>query len=224
MVVFEQGTPNKKLYRTFTIKSVNGQDDVASMEEVLDRRFRRWALASEEARKPGGKLDAAFGRLPDLLIVDGGKGQLGKAVQVLERHGLLERMRVAGLAKGHEELYLPGRVESLALERRSEGLYLIQRIRDEAHRFALGQHRVQRARAGIASQLDAIAGVGPRRRKALLAAFGDLDRIRGAALDDLISVQGISRDLAERSRPSSRGTHAQAWIVDDDDEMSQAVN
>ncbi len=198
MVVFEQGTPNKKLYRKFTIKSVHGQDDFASMEEVLDRRFRRWALASEEARKPGGKLDAAFGRLPDLLIVDGGKGQLGKAVQVLERHGLLERVRVAGLAKGHEELYLPGRVESLALERRSEGLYLIQRIRDEAHRFALGQHRVQRARAGIASQLDAIAGVGPRRRKALLAAFGDLDRIRGAALDDLMSVQGISRDLAER--------------------------
>jgi excinuclease ABC subunit C len=198
MVVFEQGSPSKKLYRKFTIKSVHGQDDFASMEEVLDRRFRRWALASEEARKPGGKLDAAFGRLPDLLIVDGGKGQLGKAMQVLERHGLLERMRVAGLAKGHEELYLPGRVESLALERRSEGLYLIQRIRDEAHRFALGQHRVQRARAGIASQLDAIAGVGPRRRKALLAAFGDLDRIRGAALDDLMSVQGISRDLAER--------------------------
>ncbi len=168
MVVFEQGAPNKKLYRKFTIKSVHGQDDFASMEEVLDRRFRRWALASEEARKPGGKLDAAFGRLPDLLIVDGGKGQLGKAVQVLERHGLLERVRVAGLAKGHEELYLPGRVESLALERRSEGLYLIQRIRDEAHRFALGQHRVRRARAGIASQLDAIAGVGPRRRKALL--------------------------------------------------------
>ncbi len=137
MVVFEQGAPNKKHYRKFTIKSVQGQDDFASMEEVLDRRFRRWALASEEARKPGGKLDAAFGRLPDLLIVDGGKGQLGKAVQVLERHGLLERVRVAGLAKGHEELYLPGRVESLALERRSEGLYLIQRIRDEAHRFAL---------------------------------------------------------------------------------------
>ena len=198
MVVFEQGAPSKKLYRKFTIKSVHGQDDFASMEEVLDRRFRRWTLASEEARKPGGKLDAAFGRLPDLLIVDGGKGQLGRAVQVLERHGLREGVHLAGLAKGHEELYLPGRTESLALDRRSEGLYLIQRIRDEAHRFALGQHRVQRARAGIASQLDAIAGIGPRRRKALLAAFGDLDRIRGAALDDLMGVQGISRDLAER--------------------------
>ena len=111
MVVFEQGAPSKKLYRKFTIKSVHGQDDFASMEEVLERRFHRWTLASEEARKPGGKLDAAFGRLPDLLIVDGGKGQLGRAVQVLERHGLRERVRLAGLAKGHEELYLPGRIE-----------------------------------------------------------------------------------------------------------------
>ena len=92
MVVFEQGAPNKKLYRKFTIKSVRGQDDFASMEEVLDRRFHRWSLAAEEARKPGGKLDAAFGRLPDLLIVDGGKGQLGRAVQVLESHGLSGRV------------------------------------------------------------------------------------------------------------------------------------
>jgi excinuclease ABC subunit C len=167
-----------------------------ALEEVLDRRFKRWSLASEEVRKPGGKLDAAFGRLPDLLIVDGGKGQMGRAVQVLENHGL--SVRVAGLAKGHEELYLPGREESLVLERRSEGLYLIQRIRDEAHRFALGQHRVQRAKAGVASQLDAIAGIGPRRRKALLAVFGDLNRIRGASVGDLTSVQGITRDLAER--------------------------
>ncbi len=198
MVVFEQGAPSKKLYRKFTIKSVHGQDDFASMEEVLDRRFHRWTLAGEEARKPGGKLDPAFGRLPDLLIVDGGKGQLGRAVQVLENHGLSGRVRLAGLAKGHEELYLPGRADSLVLERRSEGLYLIQRIRDEAHRFALGQHRAQRTKAGIASQLDAIPGIGPQRRKALLRTFGDLDRIRSAALDDLMGIQGITRDLAER--------------------------
>jgi len=198
MVVFEQGAPSKKLYRKFTIKSVHGQDDFASMEEVLDRRFHRWTLAGEEARKPGGKLDPAFGRLPDLLIVDGGKGQLGRAMQVLERHGLTGQVCLAGLAKGHEELYLPGRADSLVLERRSEGLYLIQRIRDEAHRFALGQHRAQRTKAGIASQLDAILGIGPQRRKALLRAFGDLDRIRSAALDDLMGIQGITRDLAER--------------------------
>ena len=198
MVVFEQGAPSKKLYRKFTIKSVHGQDDFASMEEVLDRRFHRWTLAGEEARRPGGKLDPAFGRLPDLLIVDGGKGQLGRAMQVLERHGLTGQVRLAGLAKGHEELYVPGRSDSLVLERRSEGLYLIQRIRDEAHRFALGQHRAQRTKAGIASQLDAIPGIGPQRRKALLQTFGDLDRIRSAGLDDLMGVQGITRDLAER--------------------------
>jgi excinuclease ABC subunit C len=198
MVVFEQGSPSKKLYRKFTIKSVHGQDDFASMEEVLERRFQRWTLAGEEAHKPGGKLDQAFGRLPDLLIVDGGKGQLGRAMQVLERHGLTGRVRMAGLAKGHEELYVPGRSDSLVLERRSEGLYLIQRIRDEAHRFALGQHRAQRSKAGIASQLDAIPGIGPQRRKALLQTFGDLDRIRSAGLNDLMGVQGISRDLAER--------------------------
>lgn len=198
MVVFEQGVPNKKLYRKFTIRSVRGQDDFASMEEVLERRFHRWSVAVEEARKPGGKLDVAFGRLPDLLIVDGGKGQLGRAVQVIEKHGLSGRLRVAGLAKSHEELYLPGRDESLVLERRSEGLYLVQRIRDEAHRLALAQHRVQRARAGVASQLDAIAGVGPRRRKALLAAFGDVGRIRDASIEQLTGVQGISRELAER--------------------------
>jgi excinuclease ABC subunit C len=198
MVVFEQGAPNKKLYRKFTIKSVRGQDDFASMEEVLERRFNRWSLATEEARKPGGKLDPAFGRLPDLLIVDGGKGQLGRAVQVLENHALSGRVYLAGLAKGHEELYLPGRDASLVLERRSEGIYMLQRIRDEAHRFALGQHRVQRARAGVASQLDAIAGIGPRRRKALLTAFGDLNRIRSASIDELAGVPGITRDLAER--------------------------
>jgi len=198
MVVFERGAPSKKLYRKFTIKSVHGQDDFASMEEVLDRRFHRWTLAGEEARRPGGKLDPAFGRLPDLLIVDGGKGQLGRAMQVLERHGLTGQVRLAGLAKGHEELYVPGRSDSLVLERRSEGLYLIQRIRDEAHRFALGQHRAQRTKAGIASQLDAIPGIGPQRRKALLQTFGDLDRIRSAGLDDLMGVQGITRDLAER--------------------------
>jgi excinuclease ABC subunit C len=198
MVVFEQGAAVRKLYRKFTIKSVQGQDDFASMEEVLDRRFRRWTLAAEEARKPGGKLDAAFGRLPDLVIVDGGKGQLGRATQVLGRYGLAETVRVVGLAKQHEELYLPGRPDSLVLERRSEGLYLIQRIRDEAHRFALGQHRVQRGKAGLASQLDAIAGIGPARRKALLKAFGDLERIRAAAVDDLAAVPGVTRGLAER--------------------------
>jgi excinuclease ABC subunit C len=111
MVVFEQGAPSKKLYRKFTIKNVQGQDDFASMEEILGRRFRRWQIANEEAGKPGGKLDKSFGLLPDLLIVDGGKGQLSRACKILEEHNLKERVPVVGLAKGHEELYLPDRAD-----------------------------------------------------------------------------------------------------------------
>jgi excinuclease ABC subunit C len=168
------------------------------MEEVLDRRFRRWALAAEEAAKPGGKLDPAWGLLPDLLIVDGGKGQLGRALVVLEKHSLTDKVPVAGLAKGHEELYLPGRIDPIILARRSEGLYLVQRIRDEAHRFALGQHRSVRSKTGLASQLDAIAGIGPARRKALVRAFGDVGGIRRAGVEELSAVKGISRELAER--------------------------
>jgi excinuclease ABC subunit C len=198
MVVFEQGTPNKRLYRRFTIKSVQGQDDFASMEEVLRRRFHRWLVSREEAAKPGGKLDPAFGLLPDLLIVDGGKGQLGRAVQVLEAAGLSEQVPVAGLAKGHEEIYLPGRAGPVVLPRGSEGLHLIQRLRDEAHRTALSQHQNQRRKSGLASQLETIPGIGPSRRKALLRAFGDLDSIRRAPIEQLVAVPGITRRLAER--------------------------
>jgi excinuclease ABC subunit C len=198
MVVFEQGAPSKRLYRRFTIKSVQGQDDFASMEEVLRRRFHRWLVAREEAEKPGGKLDPAFGLLPDLLIVDGGKGQLGRAVQVLEAAGLSDRVPVAGLAKGHEEIYLPGRASPILLKRGSEGLHLIQRLRDEAHRTALSQHQTQRRKTGLASQLETIPGIGPSRRKALLKAFGDLESIRRAPIEKLAEIPGISRQLAER--------------------------
>lgn len=197
MVVFEQGVPSKSLYRRFTIRSVKGQDDFASMEEVLSRRFRRWQAAVEEARKPGAKLDRAFGMLPNLLIVDGGKGQLSRAMKVLESYGLAQDVPVVGLAKGHEELFVPGAPDPVVLARRSQGLYLVQRIRDEAHRFALRQHRTQRRRQGLASQLDAIPGIGPARRKALLQAFGDLEGIRHADLEQLTAVPGITHELAE---------------------------
>ena len=198
MVVFEQGVPVKRLYRKFTIKTVEGQDDFASMEEVLRRRFRRWQIAQEEKAKPGGKLEQAFGLLPDLVIVDGGKGQLGRAVSVLADHELIERVPVAGLAKGHEELYLPDRPDSVVLPRRSEGLFLLQRLRDEAHRFAVGQHRVQRRVSTLTSQLDSVPGIGPARRKALLTTFGDIDGLRRADVTDLTAVPGISQELAER--------------------------
>lgn len=198
MVVFEQGAPNRRLYRKFNIKTVVGQDDFASMEEVLERRFRRWQTATEEAARPGGKRDPAFGRLPDLLIVDGGKGQLGRALKVLETFGLADKLQVAGLAKGHEELYLPTRPDPVVLPRRSDGLHLMQRIRDEAHRYALSQHETQRRRAGLASQLDHVPGIGPARRRALIKAFGDLGAIRNAKLEELMAVPGISREIAER--------------------------
>jgi len=198
MVVFEQGAPSRSLYRKFNIKTVAGQDDFASMQEVLARRFRRWQGVVEEAARPGAKPDAAFGRLPDLLIVDGGKGQLGRAVKVLESFGLAERVPLVGLAKGHEEIFLPGRPDPVILPRRSDGLHLVQRIRDEAHRFALAQHRTRRTRETLVSRLDSIPGIGPARRKALLQAFGDVEAIRRAAVEQLTDVPGITRELAER--------------------------
>ena len=198
MVVFESGAPSKSLYRKYTIKSVSGQDDFASMEELLHRRFRRWKVVQEEAGKPGAKLDRAFGLLPDLVLVDGGKGQLGRAVAVLQNFGLDGKVPIVGLAKRHEELYLPGQPDPLILPRSSQGLFLVQRIRDEAHRFALSHHRTQRKQSGLASQLDAIDGIGPARRKALIKVFGDLEGIRQAKVRDLESVPGISRELAER--------------------------
>jgi len=197
MVVFEQGIPAKRLYRRFNIQSVAGPDDFASMEEVLSRRFRRWRSAQEERDTVGSKVDEAFAFLPDLLIVDGGKGQLSRAVAVLEQFGLINRVPVAGLAKQQEELFLPWRSDSLLLPRHSQGLYLLQRIRDEAHRFAITAHRNRRTKQGLASTLDGVPGIGPVKRRRLLAHFGSIDGIRQASLEDLIAVQGITRTDAE---------------------------
>ncbi|MFU8826437.1 MAG: excinuclease ABC subunit UvrC, partial [Brevefilum sp.] len=197
MVVFEQGTPNKKLYRRFNIKSVLGQDDFASMEEVLNRRFRRWKAAHEAEENVGKKPDPAFSILPDLLLVDGGKGQLSRAVMVLERYNLLDRVPVAGLAKSEEELFVPGVHESIYLERHSQGLYLVQRIRDEAHRFAITAHRKRRSKQGLASRLDLIPGIGPSRRKALLNNFGSIEGIKNAPAEKIAEIKGITLELAE---------------------------
>ena len=198
MVVFEQGVPSKSNYRKFTIKTVQGQDDFASMEEVLDRRFRRWKVATDESRKPGSKLDRGFGLLPNLLIVDGGKGQLGRAIRVVEKYVLEEKIMVVALAKRHEELFLPDKSDPIILTARSKALFLVQRIRDEAHRFALRHHQTRRRRKGLASKLDAISGIGPARRKALLSVFGDVNGIRAADVGEVEAVPGINRTLAER--------------------------
>jgi excinuclease ABC subunit C len=195
MVVFEQGTPSKGMYRHFNIKTVVGPDDFASMEEVLTRRFKRWQ-AAQEKQLVGAKLDPSFAVLPDLLMVDGGKGQLGRAVKVLESFGLSERVPLVGLAKQQEELFRPHIERSIILPRHSQGLYLIQRVRDEAHRFAITAHRKARGKVGIASRWDAIPGVGPKRRRALLEKFGDINSIRLAPLEELTKIPGITEDIA----------------------------
>jgi excinuclease ABC subunit C len=197
MVVFEQGIPKKNLYRRFNIRTVSGPDDFASMEEVLTRRFNRWKAAQEAEQVPGKKTDQAFSRLPDLLIVDGGKGQLGRAVGVLERFDLSGLVPVVGLAKQNEELFVPGETQSILLSRHSQGLYLVQRIRDEAHRYAITSHRNLRTKTGLASRLDVIPGIGPARRKALLTKFGSVEGIQQAPLEELTAVQGITPELAQ---------------------------
>ena len=198
MVVFTQGVPDKKLYRRFNINgtSIGAPDDFASMEEMLSRRFRRWRSARETEDQPGSKPDASFSLLPDLIIIDGGKGQLGRAVKVLEEAGLAEKVPVVGLAKQEEEIFFPHRSNSLMLPRHSQGLYLVQRIRDEAHRFGITAHRKKRSKIGLASQLDSIPGIGPIRRKALLKHFGSLDKIREATVEELAAVPGMSEASA----------------------------
>ena len=199
MVVFTKGVPKKSDYRKFNVKSVQGApDDFASMKEVLTRRFRRYFdikqtfEVSETSKVLGKKQDSSFAMLPDLLIVDGGKGQLGVAVEVLKEQGLFEVVPVVGLAKQQEELFQPGRRDSILLSRKSQGLYLVQRVRDEAHRFAITAHRTQRAKLGLASQLDSIPGIGPARRRQLLKRFGSLDGIRAASVEELAEVVPLS--------------------------------
>jgi excinuclease ABC subunit C len=198
MVVFEQGTPSKKNYRHFNIQTVQGPDDFASMEEVLTRRFRRWQTSQEDPLEPGKKLDPAFALLPDLLIVDGGKGQLGRAIAVLERFGLTGKVPVVGLAKQQEELFQPHRSHSLMLPRNSQGLFLIQRIRDEAHRFAITTHRKQRTKEGMASVLEKVPGIGPARRRWLLTHFGSIEAIRQASIEELTAAPGITPEVAQK--------------------------
>ena len=177
------------------MRSVEGPDDYASMREVLNRRFRRWQMAASD--KTLGKRDIkGWAKLPDLLVVDGGKGQLNVAVEVLGEFDLLGRVPVVGLAKQREEIFVPGRARPVLLPRRSQGLFLMQRVRDEAHRFAITHHRSRRRKAGVASQLDSIPGVGPARRKALLKAFGSLDAIQIASADELAAVPGVPRAVA----------------------------
>ncbi|MEO1663982.1 MAG: excinuclease ABC subunit UvrC [Chloroflexota bacterium] len=201
-VVFVQGVPRKSEYRRFNIRSVDhrGSDDYQSMREALTRRFQRWKEAVENPTPvpPGGEdREKSWRLLPDLLIIDGGKGQLGVAVEVLEEFGLSGRVPVVGLAKKFEEIYFPDNPEPLLLPRRSQALYLVQRVRDEAHRFAITSHRKQRTKMGMASKLETIPGIGPAKRKRLLKTFDNsIDRIRQASMEELLGVPGITEEIA----------------------------
>ncbi|MBK6794632.1 MAG: excinuclease ABC subunit UvrC [Anaerolineales bacterium] len=199
MIVFEQGVPAKRLYRKFNIDStsIGAPDDFASMEEMLTRRFRRWKGSQEKEAEVGSKKDEAFSFLPDLIIIDGGKGQLGRVVKVMEDYGLMGVVPVVGLAKQEEEIFFPHKSEPLLLPRHSQGLYLVQRVRDEAHRFGITAHRKKRTKLGLASQLDSIPGIGPTRRKALLKHFGSMDKIKEASIEELLVVKGMNETAAK---------------------------
>ncbi len=188
MVVFEDGVARRGRYRRFRIRKVAGQDDYAMLEEVLCRRFRRAVEEEEDG--------AGWGDLPDLVLVDGGKGQLGVAVRVLGEAGL--EIPVLALAKREEQVFVAGRPEPLALPPDSFARYLLQQVRDEAHRFAITYHRQRRQRKGLRSRLDDVPGIGPVRRTALLRHFGSIEAIRRASLEELAAVPGMNRSVARR--------------------------
>jgi excinuclease ABC subunit C len=202
-VVFVQGTPKKAEYRKFNIRTVSheGSDDYQSMREALTRRFQRWKDAVEDPTPvPVGQddRDETWRLLPDLLMIDGGKGQLGVAVEVLQEFDLLDRVPVVSLAKQFEEIFRPYDPVPLILPRRSDALFLVQRVRDEAHRFAITAHRQQRQKMGMASMLETVPGIGPSKRKALLKAFDNsISAIRAASVEELAAVPGINTKLAE---------------------------
>lgn len=186
MVVFERGRPRNNEYRRFKIKTVEGANDFAMMAEMLQRRFRRVETDGD---------DESFGSLPDLIIVDGGKGQLHAAVDALLEVGRQD-LPIVSLAKRLEEIFLPHRSESVLFPRTSQALYLVQRIRDEAHRFAVTYHRNVRGKQATVSQIDSVPGIGPARRKALIKTFGSVRGIKAATAEEIAGVPGIDSKLA----------------------------
>ena len=191
MVVFENGRPKPAHYRHFKIKTIQGANDFAMLQEVLQRRFARRTMQAEE----GTPEEPSFSQLADLVLIDGGKGQLSAAREVMERMGLGE-VPIFGLAKQQEELFRVHQTDPIRLPLDSAALFLVQRVRDEAHRFAITFHRVVRKRDAFASALAGITGLGPARRRALLRRFGSVEGIRSATPDELMSVKGITRPVA----------------------------
>ncbi len=196
MAVFENGAPKSEHYRRFKIKTVDGVDDYSMMREVLSRRFRRMAKSAEdtapnravprkEPRKDGWET------VPDLVLIDGGKGHLGAALQVFLEFGL-DSVPLASLAKENEEIFVPQVPEPIVLPRGSQALFLVQRLRDEAHRFAVTFHRQRRSKSSVQSALDLVPGIGPKRRRMLIRRFGSVKGIREAEVEDIAAVPGMT--------------------------------
>ena len=192
MVVFQDAVAKKSDYRKFGIRTAGADpDDFAAMAEVISRRFARLSDGTGETH------DASFAATPNLVVVDGGKGQLSAALEAM--HGYdLPRVAVIALAKRIEEVFVPGRPDPIVLSRHNPGLQLLQRLRDEAHRFALGFHRQRRESRGFASIFDELAGVGPARRRALLQHFGSVEEMLAASQDELEGVPGVPAATARR--------------------------
>ena len=210
MIVFEDGLPRKSEYRRFSINGLDGTDDVASIHEVISRRFRRYleeiqatgeldALGGESAgedRVPDRARPRKFAYPPNLVVIDGGPAQVAAAVRALDELGI-DDVAVCGLAKRLEEVWLPGEDGPVIMPRTSEGLYLLQRVRDEAHRFAITYHRKKRSAALTTSALDTIPGLGPARRATLLRHFGSVRRMSGATVAEIAGLPGIGPRIAE---------------------------
>jgi excinuclease ABC subunit C len=212
MVVFEDGLARKSEYRRFVIKGVEGQNDVASMHEVITRRFRRLLDERLESGEfpdtpddtqdgpllidPDTGRPKKFAYVPGLVVVDGGPPQVAAAQRALDELGI-DDVPVCGLAKRLEEVWLPGQEDPVILPRTSEGLYLLQRIRDEAHRFAITHHRSRRSKSMVESLLDDVPGLGEVRRKSLLKRFGSLKKLRAATVEEIAEVPGIGARTAE---------------------------
>jgi excinuclease ABC subunit C len=200
MVVFEGGRPRRDAYRRFKVHISGKSDDVAMMGEVLRRRFRRGLAELADPTIARGK----FSELPDLLLVDGGRGQLNAALAVLKELNI-EGLDVLGLAKRQEEIYAQGHVVPLSLPADSRALLLLRHVRDEAHRFAVSYHRRLRTRRSFGSVLDEVPGIGPKRKSALVKAFGSLDRILAAPAEEIAEKAGLSATLAERIKKALAG-------------------
>ena len=191
MIVFENSSPKTSDYRRFKIKSVEGIDDYSMMQEMLSRRFKKIVYSA----KSSSDNQDSWIKKPDLVLIDGGKGHLGAALQVFLNLGITD-ISIASIAKSEEEVFVPQTPEPIILPRNSQGLFLLQRARDEAHRFAITYHRSRRSKAATSSSLDMIPGIGPKKKRHLIRKFGSVKVIKESSVTEIASTPGMTLKLA----------------------------